>query len=29
MHRDAGQALNNELSDWLAGRQPGFRAPKA
>jgi hypothetical protein len=24
MRRDAGEALNNELSDWLAGRWPRF-----
>ena len=28
MRRDAGEALNNELSDWLAGRQPTFRGTK-
>lgn len=28
MRRDAGEALNNELSDWLAGRRPEFRAGK-
>jgi len=29
MRRDAGEALNNELSDWLAGRRPGFPKSKA
>lgn len=28
MHRDAGEALNNELSDWLSGRRPEFRSGK-
>lgn len=28
MRRDAGEALNNELSDWLAGRRPGFPTGK-
>ena len=28
LSRDAGEALKNELSDWLSGRRPSFARGK-